>query len=84
MTEPTPDWRITCHAIARYRQRTGCKKSDETITRRLMNLLPNRKRLDSLRWYACGWVFVVRGNHVLTIMRPKSRRLLRRIWEVSR
>lgn len=65
-------WEFTEHSIARYRERTGCKKSDETIKRRLSDKLQGRKHIGGDHWYYHGWVFVIVGNIVVTVMRPKE------------
>ena len=73
-------WAFTKHAIKRYRERTGCKKSDEKIMNKLVVQLANKKRCGRGQWYASGWVFVHRGNLIITVMRPKAAKLQKRIF----
>lgn len=68
----SPDWQFTAHSIERYRERTGCKRGDETIKHRLTNKLSARKYIGGDHWYCRGWVFVIVGNIVVTVMRPKE------------
>lgn len=73
-------FRFSSHAIARYRERTGCNKSDETIMARLAIMLESRVHIGGDKWYSKGWVFAIVGTKVLTVMRPREHRICKRVW----
>jgi hypothetical protein len=79
MTSEIP-WTFSSHAIRRYRERTGCKKSDETIKERLALKLYGKKWIGGDKWYSRGWVFAIVGTHVVTVMRPKENYIRGRVW----
>jgi hypothetical protein len=73
-------WTFSAHAIQRYRERTGCKRSDATIRERLACKLAQKKYIGSDKWYARGWVFAIVGSHVVTVMRPTEPYIHKRVW----
>jgi hypothetical protein len=75
-------WKFTKHAVARYRERTGCTRSDETIKNRIGRRLQNKIHLFGRVWYAEGLVFVLRGNLVITVLKAHNKRVQNRVFEI--
>ncbi len=72
---------FTNHAIARWRERTGCRKSDECIKQRLAARLVKRRHIKGDQWYASGFVFAISGNTVITVMHPSELYMQARVYE---
>lgn len=76
-----PVFSITKHALQRYKERTGCNKSDKVVSNRIINILENRKRIGKNEWYVSGFVFVIHNNIVITVMKPKHKNLQDKIFK---
>jgi hypothetical protein len=63
---------VTQHAIDRYMERTGAKKAQRATTT-LFCLAESAIPIGKNRYYARGWIVVVKDGVVKTAYRPKTR-----------
>ncbi len=71
---------LTQHAIDRYMERSGTKKPMRSILK-LFSLADSARPLGRGKFYARGWVLVMKGGRVKTVYRPTSRIDHQKIYE---
>lgn len=77
-------WRFTQHSIERFRSRArGVKRkyTNDTLVLKMSERLKAKKYLYRDRYYTAGLVWVIRGNVVITVMKPTEARLQEKVWK---
>jgi hypothetical protein len=75
--------RFTQHAIDRYRQRTGSAAPQSKIERKLEDRIQASIPIGSGLLYGSGWVFVMKGDVLITVYKPKARWIQERIHKAK-
>lgn len=64
---------ITNHALARFRSRTKTTKPDAAVQSRIRDRLEGAVKISPERYYSRGFVWVICGNILVTVMKPTTR-----------
>ena len=80
----TPVAYVSDHAVQQYRKRSGSTKTDTTIRNRIRKLSESRVRVSGQRWYALGWILAIAQDEVVTVFKPRGRKMRGMVCDTMR